>query len=180
METPFTLDPWLEDVIGSNNCVDFSTKNESFEVKMTKLIDEITEREDRLAHTPPRRSVPGSPLGDLSTTFTSNPTELTRGEFDFIVETFEQWVEQNRDVLRRTDRVQVQKFVDELLQSLRSDTDFTKQTKEEFLDNLSKFVYRSAESEENVDRVMNTGAGSMIRGVVYFLMNWAMERIYTP
>lgn len=179
METPFTLDPWLESVVGSNNCVDFAT-NDSFEVKMSKLIAEIAEREEGLAHTPPRRNVPGSPIDDLPATFVSNPSELTRGEFDYIIETFEQWVERNRDVLRRTDRAQVQEFVDELLQNLRSDADFKKQTKEEFLDNLSRFVNRSAESAENADRVMNVGAGSMIKGVVYFLMNWALQRIYTP
>ena len=176
MEEPFSLEDWLAWVIGPGNIVDFSPK-QPFNDQMTKLIKEITHHEEELKMNP-RRSGPSSPIDGVPLSSPLNSRLLTRGEFGHIIESFEKWVEDNRDNLRQTDQTQVQRLIRELLDNLRSDENFEKLTKEEFLDNVAKLIDQPSQAERNYGRLVKVAADSVIKGVVFFVMAWALQTIY--
>ena len=173
MEESFQLRGWLQFIVGPNRRVMFWTSI-LFREKMTNLIREITHHEKRQRMNPRGNEPDSPPMSPL------NSRLLTRGEFDQMIETFREWVQQNRDILRLTDPTQAQRLASKLLESLSSGENFERQTKEEFLENLAKLINQPLRSERNYIRVLHVVLDFLFRVVIFFLMIWALQTLFKP
>ncbi|UJR20570.1 hypothetical protein I4U23_023696 [Adineta vaga] len=171
MEDPYTPDSWLALLLGANIRIDFSN-NDKFDESFKDLIKQISFIEEELA-TNPRESAPPTPTIVIS----PNSTIET---FDTILHNFKTWVEDNRDNLKRFNRKQSARLINELIQSLEHDQSTSDdENKRELLQQLLSTT--SQNQTDLLPRIVYSLAGSnllAIKGLIFIMALWAVRVVF--
>lgn len=109
--------------------------------------------------------------------FTANSTIAT---FDAILGNFKTWVEANRHNLKRLNRNQSAKLINQLTEALQNDNSTSDdQNKQEFLQQL--LLSTTQDENEGFTRLINNSIASnypMIKGLICIMTLWAVRVVF--